>query len=90
MATVIEFSGDESHWVAVEEDPEAVREALAGAQGQPVGFTHFMQNERVYVNPVQVACWYPGTKGETLERQQEAVQQEQRIRRFSDIYRPVR
>jgi hypothetical protein len=90
MATVIEFSGDESHWIAVEEDPEAVREALTGAQGQPVGFRHFMQNEPVYVNPVQVACWYPGMAGEAVERQQEAAQQEQRIRRFSDIYRPVK
>jgi hypothetical protein len=90
MATVIEFSGDESHWIAVEEDPEAVREALTGAQGQPVGFTHFMQNERVYVNPVQVACWYPGTQGEAVQRQEETLQEEQRIRRFSDIYRPVK
>jgi hypothetical protein len=90
MATVIEFSGDQSHWVAVEEDVEAVHEALAGAQGEPVRFTHFMQNEQVYVNPVHVACWYPGTESEAVHREQEAAVEEQRIRRFSDIYRPVK
>ena len=88
MATVIEFSGDESHWIAVEEDSEAVREAFGEAQGEPFGLTHYMQGERVYVNPSQVACWYPGMEGEANHREREAAGQQ--VHRFSDIYRPVR
>jgi hypothetical protein len=90
MATVIEFSGDQGHWIAVDEDPEAVREAFGGAQGEPFALTHSGQNERIYVNPSQVACWYPGMEHEAVRKHQAEATESQQVRRFSDIYRPVR
>ena len=79
MATVIEFAGDEGHWIVVEEDVEAVHAAVTGAGGQAARLTHEGQDEPVYVNPAQVACWYPGTEAEPPQRT--------RTRRFSEAYR---
>ena len=82
MATVIEFSGDEGHWIVVEEDVEAVHEAVAVAGTQAVRFTHQGQDEPVYVNPAQIACWYPGVAGESA--------QTGRFGRSAEAYRPPR
>ena len=82
MATVIEFSGDEGHWVVVDEDVEAVRETMAGGAGPAVRLTHAGQGQPIYVNPAQVACWYAGVEGEVAHRPP--------VARYSDSYRPPR
>jgi hypothetical protein len=61
MATRIVFaagSGDESLWVVVEEDPNAVFGAWTGSAGLPFALTLTGGGGKVWINPPNVAYWH--------------------------------
>ena len=65
MSTVIRFSGPDGEGgpmsTYVVEGPEQILEAWRAAEGLPFRVTHEASGRAMYVNPLNVACWFEGS-----------------------------